>query len=488
MEKSITCFIARSNKDTIVHTLTSLQHSHCTDKIYLAGESGTDCPATVAVCKGNLRQTSCLQQLPSLCTTPYLLIVFSSEAVRFAPFALERLLQIAANTRAALLYSDYYETKENQTRLHPLTDYQPGSLRDDFNFGSWWLIDTEKFKTAISRMDISYQYAALYDLRLKLSQSGDILRIPEPLYTTVTSDTRLTGEKNFDYVDPANRQVQKEMEQACTSHLQAIGGWLEPVFEQPDFSGSFPVEASIIIPVRNRERTIADAVNSALSQKTSFPFNVIVVDNHSTDHTTSILEKTGRQDKKLVHIIPEETDLGIGGCWNRAVTDERCGRFCVQLDSDDLYADNRVLQQIIEAFYRQQTAVIIGSYRIVNFRLEEIPTGLIAHKEWTPDNGRNNALRINGLGAPRAFYTPVLRKIKFPDTSYGEDYAACIAISRQYQIGRIYTPLYLCRRWEGNSDAALSVEKENQNNFYKDRIRTFELQARQQQNACRKKI
>jgi len=266
--------------------------------------------------------------------------------------------------------------------------------------------------------------------------------------------------------------------QVCNQHLKHVGAWLPPVFQNPNFEGNFPVEMSVVIPVRNREKTISEAVKSALNQHTSFPFNVMVVDNHSTDGTSGILKQLCTEYDNLIHILPQEQDLGIGGCWNRAITDDRCGRFCIQLDSDDLYIDNTVLQQVRDAFYTQKTAAVIGSYRIVDFNLHPLPPGLIDHKEWTPDNGRNNALRINGLGAPRAFCTSIIRKIKFPNTSYGEDYAAVLAISRHYQIGRLYDALYLCRRWEGNSDAALSVEKENKNNVFKDRIRTFEVEAR----------
>jgi glycosyltransferase involved in cell wall biosynthesis len=278
------------------------------------------------------------------------------------------------------------------------------------------------------------------------------------------------------------------MEKACTCHLKKVGAWLEPVFEPVNFeSQQFATEASVIIPVKNRVRTIEDAIKSVLSQKAGFSFNLIIVDNFSTDGTTEIIAQYAKTDVRVVHIIPGRKDLGIGGCWNEAVMSVACGKFAVQLDSDDLYFDETTLQQVVDAFYSQNCAMVVGTYQIVNFDLQEIPPGIIDHKEWTPDNGRNNALRINGLGAPRAFYTPVLRKIPVPNVSYGEDYALGLAISRRYQIGRIYNPVYLCRRWDDNSDAALSTEVMNGHNLYKDRIRTIELLARKNLNLIKSK-
>ncbi len=311
-----------------------------------------------------------------------------------------------------------------------------------------------------------------------------MVRIPELLYTEVETDTRKSGEKQFDYVDPRNRAVQVEMEEACTRHLKAIGGFLKPEFRKVAFDNeSFPCEASVIIPVRNRAKTIEDAVESVFSQQAGFPFNLIVVDNHSTDGTTEILQRLAARDARLVHILPERNDLGIGGCWTTAIMDPRCGKFAIQLDSDDLYIDDKVVQTIVDCFYRESCAMVVGSYRMVNFNLEEIPPGVIDHKEWTPGNGPNNALRINGLGAPRAFYTPLLRESRIPNTSYGEDYAVGLRLSRTYRIGRIYDPLYLCRRWDENSDASLDVVKTNNHNLYKDRLRTIELMARKRMNS-----
>jgi glycosyltransferase involved in cell wall biosynthesis len=334
-------------------------------------------------------------------------------------------------------------------------------------------------KDAIAEMDVYYSAAAMYDLRLKISKRKSLFHLPEFLYTESETDNRKSGEKLFDYVDPKNRQVQIEMEQACTRYLKDTEAWLKPEFTPVEFSaGSFPVEATVVIPVRNREKTIEDAVRSVLMQKTNFPMNLIVVDNHSTDKTTAMLREMASGDKRLIHLIPDRNDLGIGGCWNEAIMNPQCGKFAIQLDSDDLYIDENVVQTVVSAFYEQNCAMIVGTYKMVNFNLEEIPPGIIDHKEWTPDNGRNNALRINGLGAPRAFYTPVLREIKIPNTSYGEDYAVGLAISRNYQIGRIYHPIYLCRRWDDNSDSALDIKKLNANNHYKDCIRTIELLAR----------
>jgi glycosyltransferase involved in cell wall biosynthesis len=333
-------------------------------------------------------------------------------------------------------------------------------------------------------MSGEFRFAGLYDLRLKISQEYSLVHIPELLYSEVETDTRKSGEKQFDYVDPRNRAVQIEMEQACTDHLKAVNAWLEPKFRNISFdSGKFEYEASVIIPVKNRVKTVGDAIKSVLSQQAKFKFNLIVVDNYSTDGTTEIVSSFADKDKRVVHVIPERKDLGIGGCWNEGVFHGNCGQFAIQLDSDDLYIDNNAIAKIIAAFYSQQCAMVVGSYKMVNFNLEDIPPGIIDHKEWTPENGRNNALRINGLGAPRAFYTPVIREIRVPNVSYGEDYALGLAISRHYQIGRIYEPLYLCRRWEENSDAALDVNRMNANNFYKDKIRTIELLARKKLNS-----
>lgn len=411
----------------------------------------------------------------------YLLLCTRMASVRWGLYALERFLRTADDTGAVMVYSDHYSLEEGALTKHPAIDYQAGSLRDDFDFGSLWLIKSQALLDYVAQTDrVDYQYAGLYDLRLYLSRKGEIFHLNEYLYTEAELDTRKSGEKQFDYVNPRNREVQIEMERACTAHLEKVGAIVDTNFyRQPDFDEQdFACEASVVIPVFNREKTIADAVKSALSQKANFPYNVIVVNNHSTDSTGEILDSI--DNERLIQIVPGRTDLGIGGCWNVAVNSDYCGKFAVQLDSDDLYSSHKTLQKIVDAFHEQKAAMIIGSYRMCDFDLNTLPPGLIDHKEWTEDNGCNNALRINGLGAPRAFFTPLVRQIQFPNTSYGEDYALGLAFSRRYRIGRIYDELYLCRRWGGNSDAALSVERVNANNLYKDRLRTMELKARQQ--------
>lgn len=408
----------------------------------------------------------------------YILLYTNTNTLVPGYFAIERLVRLAEDSGAGMLYADHYTVLDGKQTSAPVIDYQQGSLRDDFNFGSLLFFSTPCFELAAAGIDKDYKAAGLYDLRLRLSRIAPVVHVNEFLYQDVTTDTRRSGEKIFDYVDPKNRGVQIEMEEACTDHLKAVGGYLPPVFEPVKFDeNKFEYEASVIIPVRNRIRTISDAINSALSQKTSFPFNVIIIDNHSTDGTTEAIEKF-KDNPQVIHIRPERTDLGIGGCWNLGVENEKCGKFAVQLDSDDVYSDENTLQKIVDAFYEQNCAMVVGTYQLTDINCRPIPPGVIDHKEWTPDNGRNNALRINGLGAPRAFYTPLLRKIHVPNTSYGEDYALGLAFSRHHQIGRIYDVLYFCRRWEDNSDASLSIEKMNAHNLYKDRIRTWELQAR----------
>ncbi len=392
--------------------------------------------------------------------------------------SLERMAEVADYTGADMVYSDHWDLNidadGNSAKVrHPLIDCQKGAIRDDFDFGTLWLVRTDSLKAAVETMP-DLQYSALYDLRLRF---GKIVHVNEMLYTETARDLRKSGEKQFDYVDPRNRDVQIERESVCTDYLRRIGALLDIPFKPvPAHEGKFFFEASVIIPVFNRVRTVADAIRSALSQKTDFEYNVIVVDNHSNDGTTDIID--GIRDDRLVHLVPERNDLGIGGCWNLAVHDPHCGRYAVQLDSDDVYSGPETLQKIVDKFHEEGSAMVIGSYQMTDFSMNPIPPGIIDHREWTDSNGRNNALRINGLGAPRAFYVPLLREINFPNVSYGEDYAVGLRISRDWKISRIYEPLYCCRRWEGNSDAALSIEKVNANNFYKDSIRTFELEAR----------
>jgi Glycosyl transferase family 2 len=413
-------------------------------------------------------------------------LILPGQRLQPGPRMLERLVAAAEDSGAAIVYSDFRDDVAGKIIEHALIDYQPGSIRDNFDFGSIMLISKRAVEsTADEQSDIDSQlrWAGLYDLRLKLSINHTLLRVPEPLYTRTPSDQRATGEKQFDYVDPRQQNYQREMENVATEHLKRIGAYLAPEFAAlPKFEERFSARASVVIPVRNRERTIKDAVRSALSQKTSFSYNVIVVDNHSTDRTTEILSDLASSDSRLIHMKPERTDLGIGGCWNEAIYSEHCGEYAVQLDSDDLYADEHTLERVVAKFGEGLFAMVIGSYTIVNFELQEIPPGLIDHREWTRENGRNNALRINGLGAPRAFYVPLLRRIGLPNVSYGEDYAAALRISRDYEIGRIYDSIYFARRWEGNSDAALPVATANRYDAYKDHIRTVEILARKRMN------
>lgn len=413
----------------------------------------------------------------------YSLIITQDAQIDLGQFCIERFVYVAEATGAGMVYSNYNEIKGDVTYPHPVIDYQLGSLRDDFNFGYMLLYNSAALKEASSQLDTKYKFAGLYGLRLTVSEKHPIIRIPEYLYSTIEKDIRKSGEKQFDYVDPKNREVQIEMEKAVTEHLKQIGAYLEPEFDDVDFSNDdFKFEASVIIPVKNRAKTLKAAIESVLKQKTDFNFNLIIVDNYSNDGTTEIIKEFTKRDDRVIHVTPERKDLGIGGCWNEGVHHKDCGRFAVQLDSDDLYANEKTLQKVVDTFRKEKCAMVVGSYKMINFNLEEIPPGLIDHKEWTDDNGRNNALRINGLGAPRAFYTPILREYKIPNVSYGEDYALGLTISRNYRIGRIYEPIYLCRRWEDNSDAALDIPKLNTHNTYKDRIRTYEIMARQRKN------
>ena len=431
-----------------------------------------------------LRSEPAMRSMAENVMADYAMMFLSDVPVSLGQYAIQRMTRVASETDAALVYADRYAVSSGQIEPHPVIDWQEGSLRDDFDFGSVVMINARLLHDFAAETDEhGYRFAGWYELWLYLSRHGRLFHINEYLYTEEERDTRTSGEKQFDYVNPANRDVQIEMERVVTAHLKAVGALVDTSFyAEPDYAEQeFDCEATVVIPVRNREKTIRDAVDSALSQKTTFKYNVIVVDNHSTDGTTALLD--AYTDERMIHIVPRRTDLGIGGCWNVAVDDARCGRFAVQLDSDDLYSSPSTLQTIVDAFYSQRAAMIVGSYRMCDFSLNTLPPGLISHAEWTEKNGCNNALRINGLGAPRAFFTPLLRQIRFPNTSYGEDYALGLAFSRRYRIGRIYTELYLCRRWGGNSDAALSVDKVNANNLYKDRLRTMELMARKKMNA-----
>jgi len=488
MKASISCFLPYADAAQALPTIENLRAEKAVAAIYLLAGPDADTAAVPDGCivvpvADGLKSSAAMRAVAGAVSSDYLLLYTKYNKLVPGYHALERMLRIAADSGAGMLYADSYAVAPDGKRTAaPVIDYQEGSLRDDFDFGSLMLFTAKAFKAAAAGIDRDYKAAGLYDLRLRLSRVAPIVHINEYLYTDVQLDTRRSGEKIFDYVDPKNRGVQIEMEQACTEHLKAVGAYLAPVFDKIEFgAGTFPVEASVVIPVRNRVRTIRDAIRSVLSQQTTFAFNLIIVDNHSTDGTTEAIDEF--TDPRVIHIIPERDDLGIGGCWNMAVDHAQCGKFAVQLDSDDVYSGPDTLARIVSAFYEQNCGMVVGTYCLTDIDMNTIPPGVIDHKEWTPDNGRNNALRINGLGAPRAFYTPMLRDIRVPNTSYGEDYALGLAFSRHNQIGRIYDVLYYCRRWEDNSDAALDINKMNANNLYKDRIRTWELQARRALNA-----
>lgn len=467
------------NALSVLHEYKTVQHIHFLVSADFAAHHQVPEGCTFVI-TDRLESSNTIVSIAENTDADYVVICTRHTTIGWGNNTLERFLRVADDTDAVMVYADHYKMVEGKMEKHPVIDYQSGSLRDDFDFGSLWCIKAQALTDYIAQSDREeYQFAALYDLRLYLSRVGEIFHLNEFLYSEAEVDTRKSGEKQFDYVNPRNREVQIEMEKACTQHLGKVGALIDTTFyRQPDFGEQdFEYEASVIIPVFNREKTVADAVKSALGQKANFKFNVIVVNNHSTDRTGEILDELKADN--MIQIVPERTDLGIGGCWNEAINSSFCGKFAVQLDSDDLYSSPKTLQKIVDAFYKQKAAMIIGSYRMCDFDLNTLPPGLIDHKEWTDENGCNNALRINGLGAPRAFFTPLVRQIQFPNTSYGEDYALGLAFSRRYRIGRIYDELYLCRRWGGNSDAALSVEKVNANNLYKDRLRTMELKARQ---------
>ncbi len=485
MKQVISCFIPYVNEEWTKLTIKELQQSKLTGDIFLLVSSAPAHEAPYGcqyIETDSLFSTSGIQKIAHASGgSRHILLYTKHTPLRLGFRSLERFAQVAEMTGALLVYADHYLQKpDNSCERCPVIDYQKGSLRDDFNFGSVWFMNGEAFRKYAKEIP-QLSYAALYDIRLRMAACSPekIVHVNEFLYTETELDSRLSGEKQFDYVNPRNREVQIEMEQVCTRHLKSINAYLYPDdFEPLNLNAeSFNTEATVVIPIRNRVRTIKDAIDSVLKQQTDFSFNLIVVDNHSTDGTSEAIVSY-KNDPRVIHVIPERTDLGIGGCWNTAILHPECGKFAVQLDSDDIYSDEHTLQTIVNAFYEQQCGMVVGTYRMTDFKLNTLPPGIIDHKEWTPDNGRNNALRINGLGAPRAFYTPVLREMLLPNTSYGEDYAAGITLSRRYRIGRVYDVVYLCRRWEGNSDAALSIEKVNANNLYKDKIRTIELEAR----------
>jgi hypothetical protein len=479
----ITVFLPYSGAQHSTETINELNSCGLISKIYLlSNKKFNTVPHNCEILEvPDLTSTATIEKIREKAETQFICLFTQDNHFQLGQFAVERFYNVINSTGAALVYSNLFDKKENEISKHPVNDYQIGSLRDDFDFGYMMFINSEFLKKYKSEQQ--YKFAGIYDLRLHLSTLGEFIRIPEFLYTTVETDLRKSGVKQFDYVNPKNRDVQIEMELAVTSYLKKINAYLSPQFDEIEITDSeFTLDASVIIPVKNRVSTIGDAITSVLSQKTDFEFNLLVVDNYSDDGTTEKIKEFAVKDSRLIHIIPDRKDLGIGGCWNEAVSHKLCGRFSIQLDSDDIYADENTVQKIVDLFKKEKCAMVIGSYKMTNFKLEEIPPGIVDHKEWTPDNGRNNALRINGLGAPRAFYTPVLREYKIPNVSYGEDYAVGLLISRNYQIGRIYESIYMCRRWEGNSDASLDINKQNIFNEYKDRIRTIEVLARQRKN------
>ncbi len=480
MKTTVQCFLPFADEAQIKATVDDLRESALVSKITLLATDAAakPCLGCELIHIDSLNSSATMKKIADAAKADYTLLYTKYNHLVPGYFAIDRFVKIAEDTEAGMLYADHYSVSEGKRTASPVIDYQKGSLRDNFNFGSVLFFNTADLKKAAAGIDRDYTAAGLYDLRLRLSRMAPIVHINEYLYSDVELDTRKSGEKIFDYVDPKNRGVQIEMEEACTEHLKAVGAYLEPVFDKIEFDkGDFEYEASVIIPVRNRVRTIRDAIRSVLGQKTDFKFNLIVIDNHSTDGTTEAIDEF-KDDERLIHIVPEREDLGIGGCWNAGAHHPKAGKFCVQLDSDDVYSDENTVARMVQAFYDNNSGMVVGTYRLTDLNLNTIPPGVIDHREWTPENGRNNALRINGLGAPRAFYTPMLREIKVPNTSYGEDYALGLAFSRKNQIGRVYDVVYNCRRWEDNSDAALDINKMNANDLYKDRIRTWELEAR----------
>lgn len=483
--KNINCFIPFQDEQQVAQTVANLKAQELVNKIYLLSVA-EDAPKSVLGCDvisvPGLNSTAAVKAIAAASDATYSLISTKYTSLSFVLFALERIEFLIEDSGADMAYADHFNQSGDVRTNAPVIDCQFGALRDDFDFGSVLFYRASALKDAASRMDIDYKFAAMYDLRLKVSQKGSLEHINEYLYYDVETDTRKSGEKLFDYVNPKNRAVQIEMEQACTEHLKAIGGYLKPEFKDVDMTGGdFEYEASVVIPCKNRVRTIADALTSALSQKVNAPYkyNVIVVDDNSEDGTVDVIKEfVAKGYDNLIYIAQDKSWHAIGGNWNMALHHPKCGRFAIQLDSDDKYFDETTVQKFIDAFHEQNCAMVVGTYRMTDFDGNTLPPGIIDHREWTPENGRNNALRINGLGAPRGFYTPMLRTINFPTTKYGEDYAVGLRVSREYQIGRIYDVVYNCRRWDDNSDASLDIEKVNANNTYKDRIRTWELKAR----------
>jgi len=485
MSKPVVAFLPYNGNTYTKETVNELFQSGLVEKIYLL--AGDDSLAPIENCEilkvDNPFSSKGIELIKENSKSEYTFLLTQDTLIQLSQFTMERFIGVTEMTGAGFVYADYYDIKNDVRSTHPVIDYQIGSIRDDFNFGPVLFIKNKALNEALAEDKSEYKFAGLYNMRLKISQTYPLVHIQEYLYSSVELDTRKSGDKLFDYVNPRNREVQIEMEVAATDHLKKIGAYLAPNFEEvKEADVKFEFEASVVIPVKNRVKTVGDAVKSVLAQKTDFPFNLIVVDNYSNDGTTELLKELAAGDERLIHVIPAKQDLGIGGCWNEAVHNPKCGKYAIQLDSDDIYQDETTVQKVVDTFKKEKCAMVVGSYKLTDFNLNDLPPGVIDHKEWTPDNGRNNALRINGLGAPRAFYTPVLREIKIPNVSYGEDYGVGLAISRNYQIGRIYESIYICRRWEGNSDSALSIPQQNTHNYYKDKLRSYEVLARQKKN------
>ncbi len=463
---TISCFLKGDKKEKSTILSDSLRKIFSFKDIYYTGHQ----------LDKNICDYDTLKDIAQKADTDYLLLITQNTGITFDSDCINRMVQVAEMTNCNMLYSDYFQADNGNLIPTPLINYQIGSVRDDFEFGPIILFRTEAFKKNIKLVKAHLKYSALYALRLRISQKSQIVRIPEFLYSVEKEDFRKTGEKQHDYVKKQFRKIQIELEESFTNYLKDIGAFLQAPFKKVNLNAEvFATEASVIIPVRNRVKTIKDAIESVQKQRTDFKTNIIIVDNHSTDGTTELIKEISKDNKDIIHLIPERKDLGIGGCWNHAINHPLCGKFAIQLDSDDLYSKENTISRIVNKFYQLSCAMVIGSYRMINFNHDEIPPGIIDHSEWTAENGPNNALRINGLGAPRAFYTPTIRDIQFPNVSYGEDYAVALAISSEYCVGRIYEPIYNCRRWEGNSDADLSIAKANEHNIYKDSIRSFEI-------------
>lgn len=478
------CFIPYISDEITTMVIKNLRKDRQIKNIIVLHHRNTSPNITASLLEvDSLDSSDTMKRIAMFARSEYILFCQMPCAFSLGQHAISRMEYALRNSQYSMLYSDYYIIKGEKQEKVPTIDYQKGSVRDDFAFGPLLFFRASSFKHIVESEPTQYFCSGLYDVRLKLSEEALPFHLDEFLYSVIETKEEKEGERQFDYVDPRNREAQIEKEKVCTEHLKRINAYLKPLFKEisPD-EEEFEYEASVIIPVYNRIRTIEDAIQSTLKQVCNFRYNVIIVDNHSTDGTTEVIDKWAQKESRILHLIPERKDLGIGGCWNEAIDCEQCGKFAIQLDSDDVYSNENTLQKIVDTFYKEHCGMVVGTYKITDFKMNEIPPGIIDHREWTPENGRNNALRINGLGAPRAFYTPILRELHVPNTSYGEDYALGLAISHNYLIGRIYDVLYLCRRWEDNTDASLNIEKQNKNNLYKDRLRTLEIEKRVYEN------